>query len=276
MKTKAIFFIMVMVLLVSTASRADRVQIAGGAFSPLYGVRDSTQALRVAPFAIDRFPVTNGEYGAFLAVHPEWRPGNVPELMSDKEYLSHWQGHAAAGYGGVSEKIRQKPVVRLSWFAANDYCRWKGGRLPTVLEWEYVAAASAHERDASRDPAFVQELLRWYAKPGVEATALSDVGTGEPNAWGVHDLHGLVWEWTADFNSVFVGGDNRREGDDMSNLFCGAGAASGTDKANYAAFMRYALRNSLKGAYTTANLGFRCAYDLTPPLATSIRKNPVG
>ena len=81
--------------------------------------------------------------------------------------------------------------------------------------------------------------------------------------WGVYDMHGLVWEWVEDFNSVFVSGDNRRDGEDLKNMFCGAGSFSAEDKANYAAFMRYALRSSLKGAYTTENLGFRCAYNLS-------------
>ena len=125
-----------------------------------------------------------------------------------------------------------------------------------------MAAASATQRDASRDPVFVQQLLKWYGKPSGGPGQLSDVGKGQPNIWGVYDMHGLVWEWNADFNSVFVIGDNRREGEELKSLFCGAGAESATDKANYAAFMRYALRNSLKGHYTTANLGFRCAYDL--------------
>ena len=74
-------------------------------------------------------------------------------------------------------------------------------------------------------------------------------------------MHGLVWEWTADFNSVFVSGDNRRGGDKQTNLFCGAGAENSTDRANYAAYVRYALRSSLQAKFTSENLGFRCAYD---------------
>ena len=90
-----------------------------------------------------------------------------------------------------------------------------------------------------------------------------NVGVSAPNYFGIYDLHGLIWEWVADFNSVFVSGDNREDSDSKNDLFCGDGAVSATDRANYAAFMRYALRNSLRGSYSTQNLGFRCAYDAT-------------
>ena len=87
------------------------------------------------------------------------------------------------------------------------------------------------------------------------------VGQKPANVYGVKDLHGLVWEWTLDFNSVFVTGDNRQDGDKVKDLFCGDGATGAARREDYAAFMRYAMRSSLKADNGTANLGFRCAYD---------------
>jgi formylglycine-generating enzyme required for sulfatase activity len=75
-------------------------------------------------------------------------------------------------------------------------------------------------------------------------------------------LHGVVWEWVADFNTAMVTGDGRNVGDPNGQLFCGAGAQSATDAENYPAFMRYAFRSSLNAAYCVHNLGFRCAKDL--------------
>ena len=74
-------------------------------------------------------------------------------------------------------------------------------------------------------------------------------------------MHGLVWEWTSDFNSIFLSGESRKDKDTDNNLFCGSGSVNATDLMNYAAFMRYAFRGSLKAKYTTKNLGFRCAQD---------------
>ncbi|MCA9299998.1 MAG: SUMF1/EgtB/PvdO family nonheme iron enzyme, partial [Phycisphaerales bacterium] len=87
------------------------------------------------------------------------------------------------------------------------------------------------------------------------------VGQGDANAWGVHDLHGLVWEWVEDYNNTLFGSDVRESGDEDTLRFCGAGALSATSPDNYATFMRYAFRSALKGAYTTRTLGFRCALD---------------
>ena len=236
-----------------------RKTIGAGEFAPLYGVASELERLPVQKFELDVFPITNADFEAFISSHPEWSPNQLNKLLTDSKYLNHWCLHNQIRVPCWSD--RNRPVTNVSWFAAMEYCGAKGGRLPTVLEWEYVAAASATNKDASRDPEFVQQLLTWYSRPTGEV-AINEIGKQQANIWGIHDMHGLVWEWTQDFNSVFVAGDNRRDGEQLNNLFCGNGAASASDRANYAAFMRYALRNSLSGNYSMESLGFRCAYDL--------------
>ena len=73
----------------------------------------------------------------------------------------------------------------------------------------------------------------------------------------------LVWEWTDDFNSIMTTSDSRTAEFDDKGLFCASAATSTTDVLNYASFMRYAFRSSLKANYTVGNLGFRCAKDST-------------
>lgn len=230
------------------------VPITGGSFAPLYGLEKDQKSVSVASFRIDTYPVTHQNFFKFTKAHPEWKPSHPLVLLADKEYLKDWKSE------GPSRKIKNVPVTYVSWFAAQDYCVAQGGRLPTVLEWEYVAAASETKKDASQDKEFIEKLLQWYSKP-VQEGKISKIGKTKPNIWGVYDLHGGIWEWVYDFNSVFVTGDNRQDKDNLKDLFCGFGAAGAQNRANYAAFMRYALRNSLKGNYTLMNLGFRCAYD---------------
>ena len=245
----------------STGLKArERVNISGGKFTPLYGLPKGVPSITVHTFKIDKYPVTNQDFHTFVLAKPEWSKQQVLALFADRNYLKHWEAsadHVASQPSGVQ---LHKPVVNISWFAANDFCLAQGGRLPKLNEWEYVAAADQTKHNALRDPKFVEQLLAWYSRPFVPEQ-LPEVGKQQPNAWGVYDLHGLVWEWTLDFNSVFVTGDNRQEGDDLKNLFCGAGATNAADKSDYAAFMRYALRNSVQASYTLENLGFRCAYD---------------
>lgn len=242
---------------------AERVPIAGGPYRPLYrqSVRvadsDSTTRrvveVRVAPFELDRMPVTNGEYLEFVRAHPAWRRSRVSRLFADEGYLRHWRGDLDPG----PRAPLASPVVWVSWFAARAYAGAHDARLPTVAEWELAAAADETRRDASRDPAFLGRLREWYARPS--ATLLPAVGRSRPNAWGVHDLHGLVWEWTLDFQSALVSGESRGDASLERSLFCGAGATAAADFADYAAFMRFAYRASLEADYTTAQLGFRTA-----------------
>ncbi len=234
----------------------DYIKLPGGSFRTALKYEDSKGNLRIAPFALMRTPVTNGEFLAFVKQHPRWRRDRVATVFAEPRYLSHWAGPDALGATATAAQ----PVVQVSWFAAQAYCEAQGARLPTWTEWEYAAAADETRRDARKDPAWRERILSWYSRPSNQA--LPRAGLQTPNAYGVQDLHGLVWEWTDDFSSLLVSGDNRNQGDADKAKFCGAGALSMDDRDNYAVLMRVAMLSSLQARDTTANLGFRCAKDL--------------
>ena len=125
-------------------------------------------------------------------------------------------------------------------------------------EWEFAAMADETTADARSKKGYNQYILGWYEAPH---TYKKPIGSTFKNYWGIYDLHGLVWEWTSDFNSVLLSGESRKGNDEDANLFCGAAAIGATDLMNYAAFMRYAFRASIQANYTVQNLGFRCARD---------------
>ena len=87
------------------------------------------------------------------------------------------------------------------------------------------------------------------------------VGASPPNYFGVRDLHGVVWEWVEDAGSMMVSDDSREQGDPNRNRFCGSGALSFEQKDNYAMMMRIAMLSSMKAAYSSSSMGFRCARD---------------
>ena len=131
--------------------------------------------------------------------------------------------------------------------------------ITAASEWELAAGAGFTQPDGSKEPEFLRAIARWYGTPA--PAVLPAAGSGRPNYYGLRDLHGLVWEWTADFNSAIVTGDARGDTGLERQLFCGAGAVGAGDPSNYPAFMRFGFRSSLKAAYTVHNLGFRYAKD---------------
>ncbi len=242
------------VFLAAADSPSERVPIPGGEFTPLYRPEKDSATVQVAPFLLDRTPVTQGDFLRFVLANPRWNRSAAPGVFRDEHYLTGWISDPAlqAATAGSPPPDRQ-PVVYVSWFAARAYCAAQGKRLPTAMEWEYAAAIGWVPDSAGR-----KEALRWYTTP--HDGLLPEVGSGPPNALGLHDLHRL-WEWVEDFNAGMLRGDNRSDADEDRNLYCGGASADAVDKADYAAFMRYAFRSSLKASYGTHNLGFRCARD---------------
>lgn len=255
MKTKAFSLIIICCVFQTFmfGQTEGMVYIEGSRYLPLYG-RDST-VVEVKDFEMDAYPVTNKEFKNFVEKYPKWQKSNAIKLFVDGNYLTNWKNNLELK---ETEKPNS-PVTYISWFAAKDYCECQGKRLPTVDEWEYAAMADETTKDARVKPSYNEQILAWYESPRSNENL---IGQTKKNAWGVYDLHGLVWEWTLDFNSVLITGESRKDVDKDSELFCGSASVNATDLMNYAAFMRYAIRGSLKAKYSMKNLGFRCVKDV--------------
>ncbi|WP_120321706.1 formylglycine-generating enzyme family protein [Catellatospora citrea] len=114
------------------------------------------------------------------------------------------------GPGSDLRGLDDHPVVHVAWADVAAYAAWAGGDLPTEAEWEYAASGGAAE---PAEYAWGDELTPggqhlanvWQgefpvlnlAADGYEATA--PVGSFPPNAFGLHDMIGNVWEWTSDW-----------------------------------------------------------------------------
>jgi iron(II)-dependent oxidoreductase len=100
------------------------------------------------------------------------------------------------------QKLSQ-PIVRVSWEDAQEYCKWagEGGRLPTEAEWEYAARAGKENQVLPMDdltPA--REKANFDGRAGNDTFEFTaPVKSFDPNAFGLYDIAGNVWEWTLDF-----------------------------------------------------------------------------
>jgi formylglycine-generating enzyme required for sulfatase activity len=88
-------------------------------------------------------------------------------------------------------KDDDRPVEKVDWSDASGYCRAIGGRLPTEAEWEYAARAGSE--GATYGPV---DLVAWHSR---NAKKTEEVARKQPNAWGLYDMLGNVWEWVADW-----------------------------------------------------------------------------
>ncbi len=240
----------------ATEAPTDMAFIPAGVYRPVFRAATDPKEVPVRAFHLDKLPVTTGEFLEFVRANPRWRRSQIKPIFADGSYLKNWVGDLEPGPNAPLDT----PVTDVSWFAAKAFAQWKGKRLPSVAEWEYAAAASPTRADGQNDPAFRQQVLRWYTTLG---TAPGAVGTRPPNVWGVRDLHGLIWEWVLDFNTAMLTGDSRTDAGGLERgFFCGAGAQNAQEVGDYPAFMRLGFRSSLSANYCVHNLGFRCAKDL--------------
>ena len=212
------------------------------------------------PFAVGVYEVTVGEFGRFVDATGHatrnWCSG-----LDESDDGRNWQN---PGY----RQSERHPVVCVSWDDAQAYVGWltqqtdKAYRLLSEAEWEYVARAGTtttyHWGDRiERDRANCDGCgSRWddaQAAPGGSFTA---------NGWGVHDLHGNVWEWVADcWNNNYYGAPT--DGSTWTSGDCGTRIARGGSWFNAPSALRAAARDSWLGTRWRDNSGgFRIARSL--------------
>jgi sulfatase modifying factor 1 len=233
---------------------SSMVQIPEGDFLPFFQEspgkgkpRVATGPIRISAFRLDAFPVTNDQFLGFVREHHEWRRSRVKPLFADHHYLADWRSDLELS----DEAAASAPVTNVSWFAAEAYCEARGLRLPTTEHWEYALADQGRRQNEIE-----QQSLEWFSTPNPRRPG--PVGRGEPNGYGIYDMVGLVWEWTLDHSSFMTGTEQRNTSSKDDAAFCGSGSIGVSDATNYPAFMRYAMRSSLKANYAVKNVGFRC------------------
>jgi formylglycine-generating enzyme required for sulfatase activity len=156
----------------------------------LFSAELPAHKVRLDAFYIDKYEVTNEKYAQFLKASKQWVRGNIPAKYDNGKYLTGWSG---TKYPKGEGKL---PVTNVNWYAAIAFCHWAEKRLPTEAEWEYAARGGlpAAEFPWGNDPADPKRAN--YGKSGFGKPVR--VGSYPANGYGLFDMAGNVWEFTAD------------------------------------------------------------------------------
>jgi gamma-glutamyl hercynylcysteine S-oxide synthase len=228
----------------------------------------------VPAFHIDRAPVTNGDYAAFIAAGGYddarwWSPAGWDHRQAaGLSAPAHWRrdgdGWAATVFGRTERVVDDEPVVHVCFYEAEAYTAWAGKRLPTETEWEKAARYDPESGRSRRYPWGDESPEARHANLGQRHLRPARVGAypdGVSPA-GVHQLIGDVWEWTSsDFRGYpgFAAFPYR----EYSEVFFGPdykvlrGGSFGTDRSACRGTFRnwdYPIRRQIFS-------GFRCARD---------------
>jgi gamma-glutamyl hercynylcysteine S-oxide synthase len=178
----------------------------------------------VEPFKIARAPVTNREFAEFVdAGGYRWREwwsdaGWAWRERTGAERPVYWQAKSADGwtsrrYDRVEALAPDAPVVFVTWYEADAWCRWAKRRLPSEIEWK--VAAIGEPSDDGRRLADRKRRWPWGDDAPCRTTANLDFAFDAPldvadcpagdSAFGCRQMIGNVWEWTASDFAPFPG-----------------------------------------------------------------------
>jgi formylglycine-generating enzyme required for sulfatase activity len=185
---------------------------------------ETSHAVHLSAFAIDKFEVTQEQFERVMNNNP-----------------SDFHG-------------KNLPAEQVNWYEARDYCKAAGKRLPTEAEWEKAARGGTHSVYYWGDA--INGDYAWYWDNSKRRT--HPIGTRKPNALGLHDMSGNVWEWVADYyeDTYYQSSPKENPVGPFTSKYRVIRGGSWRDLPD---FLRTTRRNYDLPAGRFNHIGFRCA-----------------
>jgi formylglycine-generating enzyme len=219
------------------------------------------------PFHLGECEVTRGQFAAFVTA-------SAYKTEAEKDgWAFAWDGSKWGKVNGASwrkpgfDQTDDHPVVQVSYSDAVAFCGWMGKmcglaiRLPTEAEWEYACRAGSKTRFSFGDSAADLGGYAWHEANSGSKT--HPVGTKKPNAFGLYDMHGNVWEWCSNWYGSYANAVNEGPTAPAPGALR---VLRGGSWFNGPLFCRSAYRYALAPGSRLLNGGFRVAASTGSPV----------
>ena len=212
--------------------------------------------VRLQQFHLSKTPITQAQWRAVAALPPAQGQNWERNLSPDPSEF------------GDQQNSDKRPVEKVSWYDAIEFCKrlrrltGKNYSLPSEAQWEYACRAGT-----TTAYSFGHEFAQSHANIRTKET--TPVGVFPANTWGLHDMHGNVWEWCADhWHDNYTDAPNNGKPwivpyayDEFNRLVRG-----GSWKDDTTSMCRSAIRDYWRADYIAGNVGFRiCCFHQTLP-----------
>jgi formylglycine-generating enzyme required for sulfatase activity len=203
------------------------------------------RVVSIDTFYIDKYEVSNAQYA-----HCVLQGGcETPSLYGSKLRHTYYDDPQYADF----------PVVYVSWFDAQAYCSWRGGRLPAEVEWEKAARGDdGHPYPWGLDQPDCQRANFWPTGACEGDTIAVQSHSAGASPYGVYNLSGNVAEWVRDWFQAYPGGDPRASKEFGQDYRVIRGGAYFDGPNNIRATVRKGLSPKTSQSY----VGFRCVVDI--------------
>ena len=213
-------------VIVTPGSSIQTALITGGMFimgSPTSEVSRQTNetqfAVTLSSFRMSKYEITNTQYAAFLNAKSIGSNGiwaaaplyKTQALIYTSSGSYDWGLHYSGSQWIPVTGYETSPVINVTWYGSAEFATYVGGTLPTEAQWEYACRAGTTTPFNTGSCLTNSDANYYWSSPyntcvNTVTTPLSKtqpVGSYAPNAYGLYDMHGNVWEWCADWYGTY-------------------------------------------------------------------------
>lgn len=214
-----------------------------------------TRTIHLDEYLIDRFEVTNHQYQQFVVATGHRKPG-LPSRYAKS---------------GAKVRGMNQPIVYVSWDDAEEYCRWRGKRLPTEAEWEKAMRGTDGRLWPWGDKEQPDGANWARVKDGYEVSARVGTFQNDKSPYGIMDGAGNVMEWVADwYDETYY--KSSPDQNPPSPEYGTYRVLRGGSYTTTGADVRITSRSKMMQDFRDETIGFRCASSTSPGLERQDKK----